>query len=135
MNEWTDTYNLKGFVIGNGVTDMYIDSDNQLMESLVNWNMIPPSLFKQMQASNCYYKWDKLDVPVNNAPECAGYYNQAMDLISDFNIYDLFRTQYNSGPSLSKEDRLRSVMVEGLNKTYLLGYTGSERSPYRRHLL
>ena len=28
MNKWNDTYNLKGFVIGNGVTDMYLDSDN-----------------------------------------------------------------------------------------------------------
>jgi hypothetical protein len=74
MNKWTDTYNLKGFIIGNGVTDMYIDSDNQLIESIANWNMIPLSLLAKIQASKCFFKWDKLDVPTNNAPECAGYY-------------------------------------------------------------
>jgi len=36
-----DTINLKGFIIGNGVTDMYIDSDNQLIETLAYWSMIP----------------------------------------------------------------------------------------------
>jgi carboxypeptidase C (cathepsin A) len=41
MNKSNDTYNLKGFIIGNGVTDMYIDSDNQLIESLAYWSMIP----------------------------------------------------------------------------------------------
>jgi hypothetical protein len=45
MNKWTDTYNLKGFVIGNGVTDMYIDSDSQMIESLWAWSMIPWSLW------------------------------------------------------------------------------------------
>lgn len=45
MNHWNDTYNLKGFVIGNGVTDMYIDSDSQMIESLWAWSMIPWSLW------------------------------------------------------------------------------------------
>ena len=46
MNKnFNETYNLKGFIIGNGVTDMYIDSDNQLIETLVNWSMIPQDLY------------------------------------------------------------------------------------------
>jgi hypothetical protein len=92
MNNWNDTYNLKGFVIGNGVTDMYIDSDSQMIESLAYWNMIPTKLWEQIQASKCVFEWDKLDVPVNNAPECQGYYDQATGLIKDLNIYDLYRT-------------------------------------------
>ena len=92
MNGWTDTYNLKGFVIGNGVTDMYIDSDNQMIESLANWNMIPTSLWNQIQAGKCTFNWDKLDVKVNNAAQCSDLYNQTMTLIEDLNIYDLYRT-------------------------------------------
>ena len=46
MNKnFNETYNLMGFIIGNGVTDMYIDSDNQLIETLVNWSMIPQDLY------------------------------------------------------------------------------------------
>ena len=46
MNKnFNDTYNLKGFIIGNGVTDMYIDSDNQLIETLAFWSMIPQDMY------------------------------------------------------------------------------------------
>ena len=92
MNGWNDTYNLKGFLIGNGVTDMYIDSDNQMIESLANWNMIPTSLWNQIQDSKCIFYWDKVDVKVSNDIKCGGLYKQAMDLIEDLNIYDLYRT-------------------------------------------
>ena len=49
MNQWNDTYNLAGFIIGNGVTDNYIDTDSNLFETLYNWNMIPTSLWDQIQ--------------------------------------------------------------------------------------
>lgn len=81
MNNWNDTYNLKGFIIGNGVTDMYIDSDSQMIESLANWNMIPSALWNQIQQAGCIFYWDKLDVKANNPPQCQGLYDQAMDLI------------------------------------------------------
>ncbi len=41
-------YNLKGFAVGNGITDMYIDSDSQLFETIVNWNMLPTALWTKM---------------------------------------------------------------------------------------
>jgi hypothetical protein len=100
MNKLNDTYNLKGFIIGNGVTDMYIDSDNQLIETLAYWSMIPWELYNQIKAYNCVFNWDKLDVVVNNPPQCADLYNQSMTLIQDFNIYDLYRTQYPDSLSL-----------------------------------
>lgn len=92
MNQWNDTYNLKGFVIGNGVTDMYIDSDNQMIESLWAWSMIPWPLWQEIQANKCVFYWDKLDVPANNPPACSALYDQAMGYIEDLNIYDLYRT-------------------------------------------
>lgn len=112
MNQWTDTYNLKGFIIGNGVTDMYLDSDSQMIESLANWNMIPSSLWDQIVAYKCIFYWDKLDVKANNAPQCADLYNQAMDLIQDLNIYDLFRTQYGNSDSSSMSKKKNLMMTE-----------------------
>jgi hypothetical protein len=105
--EYEQTYNLAGFIIGNGVTDMYLDSDNQLIESLAYWSMIPQELFKQIQAYGCIFYWDKMDVQVKNPPQCADLYNQSMTLIQDLNIYDLYRTQYPDTGMLNKRNRLQ----------------------------
>ena len=141
MNQWNDTYNLKGFIIGNGVTDMYLDSDSQMIESLANWNMIPSSLWDQIVANKCVFNWDKLDVKVNNAPACADLYNQAMGLIEDLNIYDLYRTQYGNTASskkslrLTEQEREREVVIDGMVKKYKLGRTMNEMTPFRKSLL
>jgi hypothetical protein len=108
MNKnFNETYNLKGFIIGNGVTDMYIDSDNQLIETLVNWSMIPQDLYNQIVSLGCIFYWDKMDVKVNNPPQCQGLYDQVMTLIQDLNIYDLYRTQYTTTGLTNKRNRLQ----------------------------
>lgn len=81
MNNWSDTYNLKGFVIGNGCTDNYFDTDNQLIESLASWSMIPMSLETRIKDLGCIFYWDATDLKANNAPECVDLYNQSMTLI------------------------------------------------------
>jgi len=69
------TYNLKGFIIGNSVTDMYLDTDNQLVESLAYWSMIPFDLYNQIRSLGCIFYWDKMDVKANNPPQCASLYD------------------------------------------------------------
>lgn len=64
-------YNLKGFIVGNGITDMYLDSDNPLIESIANWSMIPMSLWSQIKDLGCVFYWSKMDVEAKNPPECA----------------------------------------------------------------
>ena len=95
-------YKLEGFIVGNGITDMYIDSDNPLIESIAYWSMIPMKLWNQIKKFGCIFYWDKMDVEAKNPPECAGLYNQSMSLIADLDIYDLFRTVYSSSDSTSK---------------------------------
>ncbi len=46
-------YNLKGFIVGNGITDMYIDSDNPLIESIAYWSMIPMYLWTSIKDLGC----------------------------------------------------------------------------------
>lgn len=108
MNKnFNETYNLKGFIIGNGVTDMYIDSDNQLIETLAYWSMIPLDLYNQIVSLGCIFYWDKMDVQVKNPPQCQGLYDQVMTLIEDLNIYDLYRTQYPDTGLTNKRNRLQ----------------------------
>jgi len=103
MQGWNNTYNLAGFIVGNGQTNNYLDTDSQLMESLASWNMIPQSLYDKIQANKCIYYWDEVHFPNNNPPICKDLYNQAFDLIDDLNIYDLYRTQYSGGLWLNKK--------------------------------
>jgi hypothetical protein len=100
-------YNLKGFIVGNGITDMYIDTDNPLLESVAHWSMIPMSLWTRIKELGCIFYWKKMDLPANNPPECEPLYNESMTLIQDLDIYDLFRTVYADQKSaISKARRI-----------------------------
>ena len=70
MNNWNETFNLKGFIVGNGITDMYLDSDSQYFESAAEWSLIPMSLWNRIKQVGCIFYWHKLDVPDLNPPEC-----------------------------------------------------------------
>lgn len=63
-----ETMNLQGFIVGNGMTDMYIDSDNQLLESVANWGMIPLPLWNNIEELGCLFLWHKVPVTPNNDP-------------------------------------------------------------------
>ena len=60
MQGWNDTYNLKGFIVGNGMTDMYIDTDNPLLESVANWNLIPMKMWEDIDKLGCTFFWIKV---------------------------------------------------------------------------
>lgn len=82
----------------------------------------------------CVFEWDKLDVKINNDPGCKDLYDQATGLIQDLNIYDLFRTQYGNGAGLklTEAQRERSVIIDGMEKKYKLGYTPAEMNPFHK---
>ena len=94
--------------MGNGVTDNYIDTDNQLIESITAWSMIPKKIMDQINANNCIFYWDAIDLQDNNPPICDDLHNQSLTFIQDFNIYDLYRTQY-PGMSSSPLSRFRKM--------------------------
>jgi hypothetical protein len=67
---------LKGFMIGNGLTDQYQDSNVWYPDTLFNLNLISASLLQKIKAKGCVWFWDKLydDLdPHPNAPECDDY--------------------------------------------------------------
>ena len=66
---------MKGFIVGNGVTDNYIDTDNQLIESITAWSMIPKKIMDQINANNCIFYWDAIDLQDNNSPICDDLHN------------------------------------------------------------
>ena len=89
---------LKGFMIGNGLTDQYQDSNVWYPDTLFNFNLISPTLLQKIKAKNCIWYWDKLyDVldPHPNAPECDDYLKAVNQQLPCLNQYDLYRTNYD----------------------------------------
>jgi hypothetical protein len=95
MNHWNDTYNFAGFAIGNGYTDPYTDSNVNFPQTLFNFNIISLDLMTRIEAAGCLWYWDKMDYhPHQNAPECDGYWTEINRMLTNVNIYDLYRTNY-----------------------------------------
>ena len=46
-------YNLKGFIVANGVTDVFSDWTSAVVENLFRFNLIPEKWFKGVEANNC----------------------------------------------------------------------------------
>lgn len=138
MNQLNDTYNLAGFIIGNGYTDPYSDSNVLFPQTLFNMNMISQTLFNQITSAGCVWYWDKLDIsPHVNAPECDGYWSQLNSMLANVNLYDLYRTNYGGSLSVKAEKKVREgkTTVNGETRTYKRGHTLVEMAPWLKSLL
>lgn len=47
-------YNLKGFVVGNGVTDWQYDADVSMPETLTYFNLVPESYLDKWNNNHCH---------------------------------------------------------------------------------
>lgn len=93
------TYNLKGFAIGNGITDWNVDAAPATFEAYASFNLISQDLYAQFAQYNCKYNVAK---NITNDPHCADLENQVNDLIAGLNPYDVYRTTYGNGASAQK---------------------------------
>lgn len=96
------TYNLKGFAIGNGITDWNVDAAPATFEAFENFNLISPDLYAQFAQYNCKYNVAK---NITNDPHCAELETQVDNLIAGLNPYDVYRTTYGNGP----QSQMRSL--------------------------
>ena len=58
---------VKGFVVGNGVTDWEYDTEPALYDTLYNLNIIPGSIIDTLKTYKCRFNYAK---PYNNSKEC-----------------------------------------------------------------
>lgn len=129
MQPGTITYNLKGFAIGNGITDWTVDAEPVTWETFAAFNLIPYSLFQQFGMHDCRYDVAK---PYNNSDICRQLENQANDLISGLNPYDLFRTTYGmSGGQSAMRRRLQDTQTDK-ESLYGEAIVGGEVKRYKR---
>lgn len=68
---------------------------------------------------------------------CSETWDKINSLAAGLNWYDLYRKVYPDGgllKSATSENRLKSVMVDGEEKTYKSGYTMKEYTPWAKHI-
>lgn len=144
MHENMTKYNLKGYIVGNGATNWDIDISPAYPEVVYNFNIIPKTLLDTFQENDCRYYFNDLKVH-NNSELCNDTWEKINDLASDLNWYDLYRKVYDdndldakrakAGKILLKgSNRLQSVNVNGHEKTYKVGMTMKEYTPWAKHI-
>ncbi len=127
-------YNLKGFMVGNGATNWDLDISPAFPEVVYNFHIIPRDLLDTFEKNDCHYYFNDVKT-YDNSKLCNDTWDQINNLASGLNWYDLFRQVYPDNgllakkavngklPLLKGENRLRSVMINGEEKTYRVGMT------------
>jgi len=134
---WTNgtIYNLKGFAIGNGITDWHFDAQPATYEAFREFNLIPPELLDLFAQFNCTY--DVATNPVND-PRCAQFDDRVNILIAGLNPYDVYRTTYGMGSSMKRnlQETHGEAIVNGEVKRYQRGVRLEQYTPWlKEHLL
>jgi len=139
INSKVEEINLKGFIVGNGVTNWHVDTNPVVPETLFWMNVIPTKLMNEFQANDCNFYGNgvfKPDVPTKT---CYELWARMQQLLIHLDPYDLFRQVYhdpNSSAHLeSEQGRLGTSMVEGELKTYRKGMTRAEYTPWANNEL
>lgn len=118
-------------MVGNGLADWHLDSMPSFPRTVFNFNVIPRRLLDQYETNNCHLYLDDI-FPASTSAECVDAFKQINDLTGDLNWYDLYRKDYST-LLLKDEERVGSVEIDGVKKTYRRGMTMEEYTPWARN--
>jgi len=125
--------NLKGFMVGNGVTNYRFDTDPTYIEMGYYHSLYSQETRDAMIHHNCNYSmiyfpeyYDKL------SPECQGLYDHWQNVTSQVNIYDIFGYCYKTDEFHSSEVHERRGLsnVRGEPKPYKKFFTAKDYTPW-----
>lgn len=88
------TFNLKGILVGNGVTNWKWDGDTAYIEMAKFHGLYGPAIWDQMAANGCNYYYED-NAPVDSAI-CEALYIKFQILVKDINVYDINRECYSA---------------------------------------
>ena len=88
--------NLKGFAVGNGVTNWTYDTTAAYVEMAYWHSLVDTGLHDQIEAAGCDFAGPYMQ---NLTEECAGYLDQFSVDTADINVYDIYGTCWGLGPT------------------------------------
>mmetsp|Transcript_556 Transcript_556/g.1068 ORF Transcript_556/g.1068 Transcript_556/m.1068 type:complete len:311 (-) Transcript_556:269-1201(-) len=130
FQEGVQSYNLKGFLVGNGATKWDYDVSPSFPDTLYGFNLIPSSQIQYFRDNNCTFFFNDFRNPPGPA-ECETVFTAMQDMVSDLNWYDLY--QPADASPLQAEQRYGKAVVNGTERTYRRGYTMAEYTPWLKH--
>ena len=86
---------LKGFMVGNGVTNWDYDTSTAYIDMAYWHSLMNTELHDKITAAKCDFTGPYMR---NVTQECLGYMNEFDSLVSDVNVYDIFGTCWGAGP-------------------------------------
>ena len=87
--------NLKGFMVGNGVTNWDYDTNTAYLDMAYWHSLMNTELHDKITAAQCDFTGPYMSKATD---ECIGYLNEFDAMVADVNIYDIFGTCWGSGP-------------------------------------
>mmetsp|Transcript_41862 Transcript_41862/g.64054 ORF Transcript_41862/g.64054 Transcript_41862/m.64054 type:complete len:316 (+) Transcript_41862:28-975(+) len=107
-----DKLNLKGFLIGNGVTNWKYDCDNAMVEFLFGRGLYSQELYDKMKEKECDYTYLEFD-QTKISEECLDIYDEiskSLDYVDPYNVYSkCFYTAEEKEQSLSSLGEARLI--------------------------
>lgn len=113
-------YNLKGFIVANGVTDVFSDWTASVVENLFRFNLIPYKWYKGVKDNNC----GGVAFPDQDAEICSDLWQKINPIFSQLNPYDLIRKNYDIEEENGKESAdadYGTAILKGVEVTYKRG--------------
>lgn len=120
-------------MVGNGATNWNVDAGEEaFIDTLWGFNMIPTDLHTSWKAQGCQsYFGDVL--PENMPGNCSEIMAKVSKIAVGLDLYDLYRE--SNDVALTGEARMGSSIVGGEVKTYKLGATVREYTPWMADIL
>lgn len=133
FNTTKKTYNLKGFLVGNGATNWDFDVSPSFPQIAYDFNLIPMSLYENYTKSGCKVYFNDF-IPMDGPPYCAELWDNITTLTGGLNWYDLYRPVYPES-ILSDEERIGKTVIGGVEREYKRGFTHREYTPWLKQIL
>ena len=126
-------FNLKGFIVGNGVTNWTYDTTPAYIKMGFWHGLYDYDTYLGMEAENCDFS--KLQYGNVLSAKCAEYFNRFNELTANINTYDVFRKCWSTttGMQMYSEDNFGLAKVGNELKPYKKYYTAADYTPWLIH--
>lgn len=128
-------FNLKGFVVANGVSDWKIDTYPSMIDNWYRFNVIPTNLHTKFIKNKCFFTFHNvLPFKAKDKNLCIKLIRKIFKSTRKLNIYDILRKNYNIKPDKSafKEAKYGTALINGEKVSYKRSFSIQEYAPWTK---
>lgn len=119
--------NLKGFMVGNGVTNWTYDTQPAYVEMAYWHSLYDTTTYELMKNNSCDFDlWN-----TNLSDICLGLLDKFNYAVKDVNVYNILGKCY--GLPDDPAERHGMTMIKGEQKHYKRGFTAADYTPWVKH--